>query len=163
LHAQTHVQTNAEVKFIKDELDKARTYRTDEIEKKNETIRRLKGLLMIAQPCSPRLPDELREIKAAADDHNKRLEVRSKQKEDSDAYQFEQKETALRLETDNLRKQLAELRVKNREEEMAMRKRKAKIENESEAWISKVDQDMGEKQGEIDEISVCSEQRRGTD
>lgn len=54
----------------------------------------------------------------------------------------------------NLTSNLAELSIKNREEEALFRKRKFKIESEVENWISKYDQDMEEKQVEIDDISV---------
>jgi hypothetical protein len=49
---------------------------------------------------------------------------------------------------------LAELCLKNREEEALARKKKFKIESEVENWISKYDQDMEEKQVEIDDITV---------
>lgn len=41
----------------------------------------------------------------------------------------------------------------NRVEEQALRKRKIKVEMEIERWISKYDQDMLEKQDQIDEIN----------
>jgi hypothetical protein len=36
-----------------------------------------------------------------------------------------------------------------------MRKKKSKVESEVENWLSKYDQDMSEKQVEIDELMVC--------
>lgn len=44
--------------------------------------------------------------------------------------------------------------LRNREEEALARKKKFKIESEVENWIHKYDQDMEEKQIEIDDISV---------
>ena len=50
---------------------------------------------------------------------------------------------------------LADLSLKNREEEALYRKKKFKIESEVDNWIAKYDQEMEEKQAEIDDISVC--------
>lgn len=49
---------------------------------------------------------------------------------------------------------LADLSIKNREEEALYRKKKFKIESEVDNWIAKYDQEMEEKQAEIDDISV---------
>jgi hypothetical protein len=46
--------------------------------------------------------------------------------------------------------------LENREEESAARKKKFKIEGEVENWILKYDQDLEEKQAEIDDITVKS-------
>ena len=44
--------------------------------------------------------------------------------------------------------------MKDREEEAQLRKRKNKMESEVENWVMKYDQEMGEKQHEIDELMV---------
>ncbi|KAI9348774.1 IQ domain-containing protein D-like protein [Zopfochytrium polystomum] len=80
-----------------------------------------------------RLKDELREIKQQAEETTKRMESRSKQKEDQEIQQA---------------------REKNREEEAQWRKKKFKIESEVENWIHKYDQDMEEKQAELEDITT---------
>ena len=111
-----------------------------DINKKNEVIRKLK--------------EELREIKQQAEDATKKLELRSKSKEDSDMQQYLDRESILKNDIAGLKANLTELHLKNREEEALYRKRKFKIESEVENWITKYDQEMDEKQVEIDDISV---------
>lgn len=54
-----------------------------------------------------------------------------------------------------MRAQIEEDVLKHREEEARARKKKFKVESEVENWISKYDQELEEKQLEIDEITVC--------
>ena len=100
--------------------------------------------------------ETLRDIKGHAEDAAKRMEHRSRQKEELEVGQYQAKEKSMLTEAQLFRKQLDEFQIKDREEEAAMRKKKAKIENEVEAWISKYDQEMEEKQTEIDELTVSS-------
>eukprot|EP00842_Homolaphlyctis_polyrhiza_P006363 jgi/Hompol1/6728/HPOL_005057-RA len=147
-HVVVVVFTSNEVKSLKEELEKAKKERMGEINKRNEVIRRLK--------------DELREIKHQAEEATKKLESRSKQKEEADVQNFQEKqsdkspkqEDTLRKEIDSLTKQLETDTASNREEEALLRKKKFKIESEVENWIHKYDQDMDEKQAEIDDISA---------
>jgi hypothetical protein len=60
----------------------------------------------------------------------------------------------LQEELNGTRKQWLEMRQKNRDDEAAMRKKRSKIENELEAWITKYDTEMEEKQNEIDDLTV---------
>ncbi|KAJ3052199.1 hypothetical protein HK097_006723 [Rhizophlyctis rosea] len=133
-------KTSNEVRVLKEELEKAKKERMSEINKKNEAIRRLK--------------DELRDIKHQAEETTKRLEARSKQKEDSDLQQFRDREHSLRTEILQLTTKLSETTKRNREEEAQLRKRKFKIEGEVENWIHKYDQDMDEKQTELEDITA---------
>ena len=57
-------------------------------------------------------------------------------------------------EIDTLKSQLEQNIILNREEEALGRKKKFKVESEVENWIHKYDQDLEEKQAEIDEITV---------
>ena len=82
------------------------------------------------------------------------MEARSKQKEDADLQQFKEKDRSIAEEIERMKKQLDEDVLKNREEEVLARKKKFKIESEVENWIHKYDQDMEEKQNEIDDITV---------
>ena len=64
------------------------------------------------------------------------------------------KEQSLRTEIQTLQKTLHETTKQNREEEAQLRKKKFKIEGEVENWIHKYDQDMEEKQTELEDITV---------
>lgn len=96
----------------------------------------------------------MREIKRQAEDTTKKLETKSKQKEDQDMASFSEKEQVISDEINAMQKQLEEDITANRDEEALARKKKFKIESEVENWIHKYDQDMEEKQVEIDDISV---------
>ncbi|KAI8800637.1 hypothetical protein BJ742DRAFT_840660 [Cladochytrium replicatum] len=133
-------KTSNDVAVLKEELEKAKRERSNEVSKRNDTIRRLK--------------EELREIKHQAEETTKRLESRSKQKEDLDIQQFRERDAALQQEIASLRSQHEELCKKHREEEAQLRKKKFKIESEVENWIHKYDQDMDEKQNEIEDITA---------
>lgn len=63
-------------------------------------------------------------------------------------------EQALTAEISALKANLEATVISNREEELLARKKKFKIEGEVENWIYKYDQDMEEKQIEIDDIAV---------
>jgi hypothetical protein len=131
---------------LKEELEKSRKHRLHEINKKNDVIRKLK--------------EELRDIKLQAEDATKKMSSRSKQKEDSDLQIFKDHETVLVSEITNLTSNLTDLELSNREIESQYRRRKFKIESEVENWISKYDQEMEEKQLEIDDISNLFEEER---
>jgi chromosome segregation ATPase len=133
-------KTSAEVKTQREELEKAKRERNAEISKKNEIIRKLK--------------DELKEIKQQAEEATRKLESKSKQKEDLDIKASEQKEAELRQETEELRNELERTNAQHREDEAMARKKKFKIESEVENWIHKYDQDLDEKQNEIDDITT---------
>jgi chromosome segregation ATPase len=133
-------KTSNEVKLLMEEVEKARHERSNEISKRNEVIRKLK--------------EDLRLIKHEAEETTRKLESRSKQKEDSDIQKFVDKETALQREIDTSRAQFKENLKENREEEEQLRKKKFKIESEVENWIHKYDQEMEEKQNEYEDISV---------
>jgi DNA repair exonuclease SbcCD ATPase subunit len=133
-------KTSAEVRAQREELEKAKKERNAEINKKNEVIRKLK--------------DELKEIKQQAEEATRKLESRSKQKEDMDIKASEQKEAELKSEIERLKGQLEEVNNQHREEEALARKKKFKIESEVENWIHKYDQDLEEKQNEIDDITA---------
>ncbi|KAJ3322101.1 hypothetical protein HDV06_003552 [Boothiomyces sp. JEL0866] len=133
-------KTSSEVKALREELEKAKKERSGEINKRNDIIRRLK--------------EELRDIKQQAEETTRKLESKSKQKEDLDIKASKEKETALQLEIEALKNQLEADVINHREEEALARKKKFKIECEVENWIHKYDQDLEEKQVEIDDITV---------
>lgn len=114
--------------------------RSKEISKKDHVIEELKT--------------QLREIKTHAEESTRRMEYRSKQKEDLENTQYTSRESHLQIEIKTLVKKLEDIQIAHREEEAGMRKKKVKIENEVEAWIAKYDQEMEEKQNEIDELTA---------
>ncbi|KAJ3108270.1 hypothetical protein HDU97_001804 [Phlyctochytrium planicorne] len=133
-------KTSNEVRALKEEVEKAKKERTFEVNKRNEIIRRLK--------------EELRDIKQQAEETTRRMESRSKQKEDQEVQTAKEKETSIKLEISNLQARLVDLTTKNREEEAQLRKRKFKIESEVENWIHKYDQEMEEKQSELEDLTA---------
>lgn len=139
-------KTSNEVRTLKEELDKAKKERSNAIHKKNEVIWKLK--------------EELKEIKQQAEEATKKLEFKSKQNEDQDMQQFKDKENTLKREILALTEQLHDLIQRNRDEEALLRKKKYKIESEVENWIAKYDQDMEEKQTEIEDISAIFVEER---
>ncbi|KXS21868.1 hypothetical protein M427DRAFT_280615 [Gonapodya prolifera JEL478] len=133
-------KTTAEVKQLQEELRKARLYRSQEINSKNDVIRRLK--------------DELRSIKDSAEDATRKTELKSKQKEESDLREFADREKVLLADIAQLSADLSSLRSTHRGAELTLRKRNAKTQSEVENWIHKYDQDMGERQSELDELTA---------
>ncbi|KAL7754357.1 hypothetical protein RI367_000338 [Sorochytrium milnesiophthora] len=133
-------KTILEVKNVREQLESVRQEHAQEVQRRNDNIRKLK--------------DELREIKQQAEDATKKLEQKSKQKEDGDLSQFHEKEQLLKSDIAAARARHAELLTRHRDEELALRKRKYKVESEVDAWIQKYDQDMEERQTEIDDIST---------
>ncbi|KNE55587.1 hypothetical protein AMAG_01478 [Allomyces macrogynus ATCC 38327] len=133
-------KARAEVENVKLLLDKAKRERVAEISAKNEVIRKLK--------------DELKDIKQSAEDVARKLEQRTKAKEEGEHTQFSERELVLQTEIKALQAQLATQLAAHKEEELALRKRKFKVESEVDAWIQKYDQDMDEKQSELDDITA---------
>ncbi|KAJ3129096.1 hypothetical protein HK100_008835 [Physocladia obscura] len=129
-------KTSNDVRLLKEELEKAKKERNFES-------------MFISW-----LVDELRDIKQQAEDTTKRLESRSKQKEDQEMLQAKDKETSIKQDIERCKEDLKEMIAKNREEEAALRKKKFKVESEVENWIHKYDQDMEEKQGELEDITA---------
>jgi hypothetical protein len=98
--------------------------------------------------------DQLKDLKLKAETTASKLESKFKQREEADLTVYGQKESQEKQEISTLRKTLEDLQKANQEEEAALRKRKFKMETEVENWIHKYDQEMGEKQAEIDETNV---------
>ncbi|KAJ3113259.1 hypothetical protein HDU96_003601 [Phlyctochytrium bullatum] len=144
-------RTSNEVRALKEEVERAKKERTAEVNKRNEIIRRLKGR---GHCINTNKKEELRDIKQQAEETTKRMETRSKQKEDQEIQLAHEKESALEREIASLQLQLVETTARNREEEAQLRKRKFKIESEVENWIHKYDQDMEEKQSELEDLTA---------
>lgn len=100
------------------------------------------------------LTDELKDIETQAEDQASRVISRSKQKQELEQQQFEFRHAELTGSTVELDRSLMEARVRHRDEEQQLRKRRGRVENELEAWILKFDTEMTEKQTEFDELQV---------
>ncbi|KAJ1500485.1 hypothetical protein HMI56_003799, partial [Coelomomyces lativittatus] len=138
---------NEDVTQVEKELEKAKKERIAEINIKNEAIQKLK--------------DELREIKHNAEDATRKLEYRSRQKEDAERHAFLEKEQKCIEKIEELKSEWLKLGIAHKEEELNLRKKKFKVESEVDAWIQKYDQEMFEKQTEIDDlISIYNEEKQ---
>lgn len=147
-------KTSAEVAGLKEDLEKTKKERLMEVSKRNDQIRKLKGTKMSNG-------DDLRDIKRNAEDTNGKFELKYAQKKEADLILFNEKEQLINIETNELKAKLDNDIAKDREEEALGRKKKFKIELECENWIHKYDQDMGEKQVEIDDITTLFNEENG--
>ncbi|KAL7834240.1 hypothetical protein SRHO_G00284870 [Serrasalmus rhombeus] len=118
----------------------------EEISKQNEAIRRLKG--------------SLHQKEKTSEDFVARTQKEAQRQNESDQKTSEGKQTRLQQEANQLRVQLNNLITEHKEAELALRKKKYKLETEIENWIQKYDTDMGEKQTELEEMTVIYEEEK---
>ncbi|KAL6463082.1 hypothetical protein MHYP_G00274730 [Metynnis hypsauchen] len=118
----------------------------EEISRQNEAIRQLKGSLHQKEKTS--------EAFVA------RTQKEAQRQNESDQKTSEGKQTRLQQEANQLRVQLNNLITEHKEAELALRKKKYKLETEIENWIQKYDTDMGEKQTELEEMTVIYEEEK---
>eukprot|EP01135_Chromosphaera_perkinsii_P012265 Nk52_evm2s2630 gene=Nk52_evmTU2s2630 len=131
-------KSSEELAKLQAELMEAKAERNKEVSKRNEIIRKLK--------------EELQMIKKQTSDSNKRLEKQAQEKEGEENELYSQREEELRQHTAELEKMLVDEVAAHQEAELQLRKKRFKIEAEVENWIQKYDQDIGEKQEELDAI-----------
>ena len=67
----------------------------------------------------------------------------------------------IKPEIEELKIKLTELQKVHQEEEAALRKKKFKIETEVENWIHKYDQELEEKQNELEETAAIYKEEKG--
>ncbi|KAL7838868.1 hypothetical protein AOLI_G00272720 [Acnodon oligacanthus] len=120
--------------------------RDEEISRQNEAIRRLKGSLYQKDKSS--------------EDFVARTQKDAQRQNESDQKTSEGKQTRLQQEASQLRVQLNNLITEHKEAELALRKKKYKLETEIENWIQKYDTDMGEKQTELEEMTAIYEEEK---
>ncbi|XP_036435933.1 dynein regulatory complex protein 10 [Colossoma macropomum] len=120
--------------------------RDEEISKQNEAIRRLKGSVY--------------QMEKTSEDFVARTQQEAQRQNESDQKTSEGKQTHLQQEANQLRVQLNNLITEHKEAELALRKKKYKLETEIENWIQKYDTDMGEKQTELEEMTVIYEEEK---
>nr|CAB3256666.1 IQ domain-containing protein D-like [Phallusia mammillata] len=123
---------------LQTQLDAAIDDKEQELSKRNETIRRLKN--------------DLHQIEQFSEEHVRRTKTEADKQQAADSRSSDGKQSKLLTEMEQLQDQLNRMLQENREVEQALRKRKYKIETEVDNWITKYDQDMGEKQDEYEQI-----------
>ncbi|KAJ7309613.1 hypothetical protein JRQ81_007667 [Phrynocephalus forsythii] len=126
---------------LEEELAAAIQNRDDEISRKNATIKDLKARLHNLAKCSESQIQRLR----TDTEKQQKAELRGSQAKCS----------KLQQELNLLRAQLNALITEDRESELALRKKKYKVEIEIENWVQKYDMEMLEKQEEIEEIEAA--------
>ncbi|KAL2095382.1 hypothetical protein ACEWY4_010101 [Coilia grayii] len=115
-------------------------------DRKNLTIRHLKN--------------SLHQMEKISEDFVVRTRQEAEKQNQSDQKASDGRQQRMQQEVNLLRMQLSNLITENREVEMGLRKRKYKVETEIENWIQKYDADMGEKQGELEEMEQVFEEEK---
>ncbi|KAJ1092404.1 hypothetical protein NDU88_005514 [Pleurodeles waltl] len=132
------------IKVLEADLDVAIKDRDGEIAKKNDVIRQLKI--------------QLYQLEKFSDDHIRRMKQEADNQQKSDQRVSENNCTKLQQELQRKRAQLNSEIAEHKEIEMALRKKKYKVETEIENWIQKFDSEMGEKQTELEELEAVYEE-----
>ncbi|KAJ3343783.1 hypothetical protein HDU93_006700 [Gonapodya sp. JEL0774] len=166
-------KTTAEVKQLQEELKKARHQRNLEINAKNDIIRRLKDELRnikdTAEDATKKteIKSKLRE-EADLKDYAERVSGQQQHgamprgilrylsplvNKSTPRILLHYQEKILVSDIETLTKDLASLRTTHRDAELLLRKRNLKTQSEVENWIHKYDQDMGERQVELDDLA----------
>ncbi|XP_067406395.1 dynein regulatory complex protein 10 [Emydura macquarii macquarii] len=111
-----------------------------EISKKNAAIRDLKSHLLHLEKFS--------------ESHIQRTKQEAEKLQKGELRVSQAKCAKIQQDIHQLRAQLSVLVMENRESELALRKKKYKVEMEIENWIQKYDADMEEKQTEYEEVDA---------
>eukprot|EP00232_Nephroselmis_pyriformis_P022296 CAMPEP_0182866424 /NCGR_PEP_ID=MMETSP0034_2-20130328/8197_1 /TAXON_ID=156128 /ORGANISM="Nephroselmis pyriformis, Strain CCMP717" /LENGTH=341 /DNA_ID=CAMNT_0024998751 /DNA_START=201 /DNA_END=1222 /DNA_ORIENTATION=+ len=101
-----------------------------------------------------RATDELATIKETTDETLKQLEGQAKYTKDMDLQSFSEREVFLTSEVAKLRMELDRVQKEHREEEAVWRKKKTKAENEVGEALKKYDDEMGEKQQQLQDVQA---------
>ncbi|XP_019362165.1 PREDICTED: IQ domain-containing protein D [Gavialis gangeticus] len=134
-------QRNAEaVAALRADLAAALQSRDEEICKKNAVIRDLKT--------------HLHHLAKFSENHILRSRQEAEKQQKGELRTSQAKCARFQQDMQQLRAQLNALVTENRESELALRKKKYKVEMEIENWIQKYDADMGEKQMEYEEVDA---------
>ena len=107
-----------------------------------------------------KLHEEIEEIKSSTVAEIRALEAETKSAEEADKASAVSRDEALTAEIERLQMQIAQQKQEHREKEDALRKKKVKVEAEVEAWISKFDTDMDEKDREITALRAIYDEDR---
>ncbi|XP_050779794.1 dynein regulatory complex protein 10 isoform X1 [Gopherus flavomarginatus] len=122
------------------ELATAIQSRDNEIMKMNAVIRDLKSHLL--------------HLEKSSESHIQRTKQEAEKLQKGELRISQAKCAKIQQDIHQLRAQLNVLIIDNRDSELALRKKKYKVEMEIENWIQKYDADMGEKQTEFEEADA---------
>lgn len=125
---------------LQEELRKSIEDKENEISKRNDIIRRLKNDIYV--------------VEKNAEEQNRRVITEAAKQDAAEMKNSDSKKAKLQQEKIEFKKKLEGDTVAHRESELALRKRKYRIETEVENWIQKYDTDMGERQDEYDALDV---------
>jgi len=132
---------------LQEELERAIDDKENEISKRNDIIRRLKN--------------DIYNVEKTAEEQSRRIITEAAKQDASEMKTSDGKKSKLQQEIIELKKKLESDTLAHRESELALRKRKYKIETEVENWIQKFDTDMGERQDEFDALdAIYTEEKR---
>lgn len=131
-------QATTEIKRLEEEFAAA-------VQKKEEQVNEKKGI-------AKRLENELQTVKKTSEENDRRVLADASRQETTELKSYETRKSKLELEILQSRKKLADNRAGHRESELQLRKRKFKVENELENWIREYDNDMGERQDEMEKV-----------
>jgi len=99
-----------------------------------------------------KLKDELRDIQTQTATEAKLLEQETYLREAADMKSFQTEQVTLQDELQGLNAVLEDKTVQNKKKELVLRKKKLRIEKELENWILKYDQEMEEKETELEQL-----------
>ncbi|XP_074641846.1 dynein regulatory complex protein 10-like [Tubulanus polymorphus] len=144
---QQERQSSVLIEKLEAELNSALADKDQEIHKRNDVIRKLQA--------------DLHQIEKFSEEHIRRTKSEAEKQESSDIKSSEGKRQKMTADNTQLKTQLQNLISEHRENESELRKRKYKIETEVENWIQKFDQDMGERQDEIERVdAIYTEEKK---
>eukprot|EP01112_Ceratiomyxa_fruticulosa_P006887 TRINITY_DN1780_c0_g3_i6.p1 TRINITY_DN1780_c0_g3~~TRINITY_DN1780_c0_g3_i6.p1 ORF type:complete len:444 (+),score=123.29 TRINITY_DN1780_c0_g3_i6:93-1424(+) len=133
-------KVSSELKSLQTQLSELRSQREKEASQRINIITKLK--------------EEIQEIQAASTNQIKHVEKETKLRETVDMKGFKEIEGVKKEELDRFGKSLDEKVVQNKKKEYLLRKKKFAVERELENWVAKYDQDMEEKEAEIDGLAT---------
>jgi chromosome segregation ATPase len=144
LHREEKAMT--EIKRLEEELNAA-------VQKKEEQVNEKKGIIK-------GLETELQLVKKSSEENDRRVSAEASKLETNERKSHETRKSNFELEIVQLKKKLADNQVVHRESELQLRKRKFKVENELENWIREYDNDMGERQDEIEQVQKVYDEQK---
>jgi len=131
---------------LQKEIKAEKADRERQVSARNESIQKLR--------------DELSAIKTSTVNETQALQADTKAQEEADRDSYQSRDSALRDELARLTAELSAKKAENKESEEALRKKKVKNEAEVEAWISRYDADMAEKDEQITALRSLYEDER---
>ena len=132
-------KASAEVKALRSQLSEAKRSRERDLADCNTLITQLR--------------DRLQEVKTSTSLSMKTFREDQSHADKSDMTEFSENEGILEARLKSLTAEVDNLRLSNKDNELQLRKKKFKHEQEVENWVGRFDSDMGEKEREYNEIT----------